>query len=82
MEKPSIKYPCEWIYTVIGTDEQLLRKVVSGIFKDNNYSLSFSKKSSGGKYISLTVKTTVSSENERNEIFSLLCKHPDVKTVL
>jgi uncharacterized protein len=82
MDKPEIQYPCEWEYTVIGTDEALLRNVITEVFCGKEFSVEFSKKSKAGKYVSLTVKTKVTSEDERNGQCALLAKQPAVKMVL
>lgn len=82
MNNLEIKYPCEWCYTVIGSDEALLRSAVSEVFCGKPHTLEFSKKSKGGKYISLTAVTNTINEEERLKIFGLLAKHPAVKMVL
>lgn len=82
MDKLEITYPCEWDYTVIGPDEDLLRKAVTEIFCGKECCVEFSKKSKAGKYISLAVKAKVCSEEERVKLFELLGKNPDIKMVL
>ena len=82
MGKPEITYPCEWGYTVIGTDEELLRKAVAECFCGKKHSIEFSKKSKAGKYISLIVKAKVTDEDERAKLFALLARHPSIKMVL
>ncbi|MBD3264231.1 MAG: DUF493 family protein [Candidatus Omnitrophica bacterium] len=80
--EPRIGYPCEWSYTVIGRDEEIMRGAVSEVMDDKKFTLSFSKKSSGGKYISLNIKTLVFSEEERNKIYTSLCATEAIKMVL
>ena len=82
MDKLEIKYPCEWDYTVIGVDEALLRDAVAEVFRGKEYSAECSKKSKTGKYISLTVKTVATCEEDRLKQFTLLGKHPSIKFVL
>jgi len=82
MKEPGVEYPCQWTYAVIGTAEASIKEVVAEILKDKKYDLSFSKKSKGGKYVSMNVETYVSSEEERNRIYSLLGKNSAIKTVL
>lgn len=82
MKEPGVEYPCQWTYAIIGTDEKSIREAVAEILKDKKYDLSLSKKSKGGKYVSMTTEVLVSSEEERNKIFSLLGKNPAVKTVI
>jgi putative lipoic acid-binding regulatory protein len=82
MSRPKIDYPCEWEYRLIGLDEEELRKAVSEIIKTKQYTLSFSNISKEGKYISLSLKTIVITEEERNNIYVSLRKHPAVKSVI
>ena len=82
MKEPGVEYPCQWTYAIIGTDEALIKQAVAEIIKDKKYELSFSKKSKGGKYVSMTAIVSVSNEEERNRVYSLLGKNPAVKTVL
>ena len=82
MDKPEIKYPCEWDYAVIGADEGLLRGAIAEVFCGKECSVEFSKKSKEGKYTSLLVKAKVASEDERNKLSALLGKHPAIKMVL
>ena len=82
MGKPEIAYPCEWEYTVIGTDEPLLRDAIAECFCGKEYSVEFSKKSKAGKHVSLVVKAKVTDEDERVKLFNLLCKHKAIKMVL
>ena len=82
MNKPEIKYPCEWEYSVIGANEVAMRDAVAQVFWGKEYSVEFSKKSKAGKYVSLCVKTKVTDEEERNKQCALLAKHPAIKMVL
>lgn len=77
-----IDYPCEWEYRIIGTSEEALKLAVSEILCDRKYSLSFSNKSKTGKYVSLSLKTVVETEEIRKNTYAALCKHTGVKTVL
>lgn len=82
MDKLEIAYPCEWKFTVFGTDESLLRDAVAELFHGHEYSVAFSKRSKEGKYLSLIVTATVMSEDDRRTQFALLGGHPAVKMVL
>jgi len=77
-----IEYPCEWEYRIIGIDEEELRKLASEILKTKEYTLSFSNISKKGKYISLSLKTTVATEKERNDIYIFLRKAPAIKSII
>ena len=82
MNESKIEYPCEWCYTVIGASEELLRNAIAEAFSGKEYSMEFSKKSKAGKYISFSVKSSASNEEERNKIFTSLKNHPEIKMVL
>ena len=82
MNRPKIDYPCEWEYRIITHSEEALRKLVAETLKVKQYTLSFSNISNKGKYISLALKTTVVTEEERNSIYVSLRKHSAVKSVI
>ncbi|MFA6282101.1 MAG: DUF493 domain-containing protein [Candidatus Omnitrophota bacterium] len=81
-EKLKIEYPCEWEYRIIGVNEESLRLAVIEIIGSKVHNLSFSNKSKTGKYISLILKTTVTSEEERKNIYLALRKSPAIRSVI
>lgn len=80
--KAKISYPCDWEYRVIGPDEEAMRQAIIKILSDKEHKLSFSNISKAGKYISLTLKTKVFSEKERNNIYVSLRDNPVIKIVI
>ena len=80
--KLEITYPCEWIFKIIGTDEKLLCSAVDSIVKNRFCQISHSKKSKTEKYISLNVKLTLLSEEEKDSFYTEFSKHKDIKLVL
>ena len=82
MKNPHIKYPRQWEFKIIGTDEQSLRKAISELLGNKEHKISFSKESSGGKYISLNLEMHVASEDDRNKIFTSLGNHSEIKMVI
>jgi len=80
--KPEITYPCEWIFKIIGTEEKLLCNAVDNIINDRLCQISHSKTSKTGKYISLNVKLTLLSEEDRNNFYTEFSNHKDIKLVL
>ncbi len=80
--EPTIEYPCLWQYTVIATDGTRLREIISDHLGDAPYSLSPSKKSGSGKYISMNLELTVNSDYHRLRIYEVLSSHSVVKMVL
>lgn len=79
--KPDITYPCEWEYRIIGEDEMKVKEAVFEI-APRKYDLQEKNKSSKGRFVSLHLKIIVNSEEERNQIFSALCKHKEIKMVI
>lgn len=80
--RPDISYPCQWEYTVIGTDQRLLTEVIATVCAPETPTIALSNTSSGGRYCSLKASLTVTSETMRTEIFKLISAHPDVKLVI
>ncbi len=74
-KKPEMTYPAKWGYRVIGLDEIELRRAISEIFKDREYTIIISNKSSAGKYVSLYVELIVYDETERTRLYEALGNH-------
>ncbi len=81
-ESLELTYPREWRYTVIGGNEEKLRAAIAQIMGENEYKLNFSKTSSRGKYISLSLVTIVTDERHRTSIFEKLKQSPDIAMVM
>jgi len=79
---PIIEYPCRWSYRVIGEDETTLREAIAHAAEGAGYDISHSKRSSAGRYVSLTVDVLVDSEEIRLKIYHALAGHPSIKIVL
>ena len=82
MCKVKLDYPCQWLYKIIGVDQEQLRQAIAEIIIDTPCEISLSNNSSKGKYLCLNVELTVQNEKERNSIYSSLKEHPHVKIVL
>ena len=82
MCKVKLDYPCQWLYKVIGIEEEQLRQAIAEIIPDTPCEINLSKSSSSGKYLCLNVELTVQSEEERNSIYESLKAHQHVKIVL
>ena len=80
--KAHIKYPCQWLYKVIGMDRNKLHQALMDIVAEDSCNISFSNDSSSGKYLCLNLEVTVRSEEERNTIYLALKAHPQIKIVL
>lgn len=81
-KKAAIKYPCRWLYKVIGPDQELIRVVVRDIVRDRPCDIIPSNTSSSGKYHCLDVEVYVTDEEGRNEIYAQLKAHAAIKMVL
>lgn len=84
MCKAQIKYPCQWLYKVIGSNREKLDQALKEIISTNDdaSAVTFSNSSRSGKYLCLNLEMTVRSEEERNTIYLALKKHPHIKIVL
>lgn len=82
MPKPAVTYPCNWSFTLIGTDGQAIRDSVAACLKPDGYRLTPSNKSRTGKFVSLHLDTKVTSEDARNRLFARLQAAPSIKMIL
>ncbi|CAK8715560.1 hypothetical protein GCAAIG_04960 [Candidatus Electronema halotolerans] len=80
--RADIAYPCVWQYKVIGMNQQILQAAVAELLGDRPYSLSASKKSGAGRYLSMNLEVTVASDEGRQVLHRALAGHPAVKAVL
>ena len=81
-KKPTIEYPCDWHYKVIGTDVDEMIKLIDQIAEGMDYKISSLNISSKGKYFSINLKVFVTSEAIRDIIFAKLKANEFVKMVL
>lgn len=81
-EKPDIKYPCSWLYKVIGKDEDAMRKAIATTLGRKNLIITKSHTSSGGKYCCLNAEVAVEDEKSRLSNYNNLKNHAAVKVVL
>lgn len=77
-----INYPCEWKYTLIGSDPAEMEIAIREVVSDYNYSLSMGNASKRGKYWSMHLHVEVPTEEIRLEIFAALEKNKSIKLVL
>jgi putative lipoic acid-binding regulatory protein len=82
MNEPTIEYPCEWSYRIIGSDEQALRQAASESLGALAYQITLSNQSTGKKYLSMNLTVTVETQAMRDQIFTALEKHPAVRFML
>ena len=79
---PATTFPCRWEYRVIGTASARIRKAILNVIEGAEHSLTFSRFSQGGKYISFALEVTVRNEEHRNAIHDGLKSQPCIKAVL
>lgn len=77
-----IEYPCRWKYKVIGSDQALMRSAIAEIVREQEYTITISRSSKGGKYHSLNLQMNIDNDEVRVEIYEALRKHPTIKFVL
>jgi putative lipoic acid-binding regulatory protein len=77
-----LKYPCQWIYKIIGLDEDHMRSIVSEIIKERACTTIHSRSSRTGKYHCLNLQLQVESDDDRTGIYEALRRHPAIKMVL
>jgi len=80
--KLQLKYPCAWIYKIIGVDQNDMKSAVSEIIQDRACKITLSRSSETDKYQCLNVEITVESESHRKVIYEALRAHRAIKMVL
>jgi len=81
-DKAEIEYPCAWNYKIIGLDVEALQKAVAMVLGAQQYLLTHSRSSTGGKYQSMSLETVVETEERRNAIYNSLKNHAAVRMIL
>lgn len=81
-ERPEIKYPCTWVYTIIGEDCSLLKDTIVSACSPLSVKISHSHSSSKGKYHSLNAELEVPNEEVRLQVYETLKSSPVVKIIL
>jgi uncharacterized protein len=81
-KKAHFDYPCAWVYKVIGSSEESIRRAIKEIIQDESCSVTLSSSSKTGKYHCINLELIVCSEEHRVSIYESLRKHPSVKIIL
>lgn len=79
--KLELDYPCPWLYTLIGSDEDVMRAAVAELMGGHEHSLRLSHKSRTGKYTSLELEIIARDEAHRLETYAALKRHGTFKFV-
>ena len=77
-QTPEIEYPAEWTFKVVGRSVEILEIAVS-THVAREYELRASKTSRTGKYVSLELILTVTSDEDRRTLGQLL--HDDERVL-
>lgn len=80
--KPNIEYPCQWQYRLIGEDRAAIMAAIDQAVDVRLCVISEGNTSSGGRYLSLNLELTVSSEAERLRLYQLFSDHPAIRVVI
>ncbi|MEN8190157.1 MAG: DUF493 domain-containing protein [Thermodesulfobacteriota bacterium] len=80
--KAKIDYPCDWLYKVIGQNNEALIEAITSVCGTDGVKISPSNSSSGGKYCSFNVEMVVMDEQSRLRVYEELKKHQAVKVIL
>lgn len=81
-EHPQIDYPCRWEYRLIGRSENDLRAAVRPLVEGMSHDFVTGHESRRGKYCSLSLLVTVSSEEMRLSLFAALREAEEILWVL
>ena len=81
-DKPEIDYPGPWAYTIFGTSEERLRLAVAVAVGALEHTVTRSRRSRSGKYVSMNVEVQVADEAQRLGVGKALAEHEDVGFVL
>jgi putative lipoic acid-binding regulatory protein len=80
--RPEIAYPSSWTYKVVGEGEEELFAHLERVLAGLAHEKTVSRKSTGGRYISIELTLVVRDEEQRLGLYELLQKHPAVRVVL
>ncbi|MCL2789069.1 MAG: DUF493 domain-containing protein [Desulfobulbus sp.] len=80
--KPEIHYPCRWQFRLIGEERAAMVAAVGTVVDISACEIADGNVSSGGRYLSVTVETTVADEAERLRLYQQFAADPAVRAVL
>lgn len=80
--KLELQYPCNWKYKLVIKNEQNINTIIKDILNQRDHNIKPSKKSSGGKFKSYTLDLLVHNEDDRQELYKILCDHEHIKMVV
>jgi Uncharacterized conserved protein len=80
--KPEIHYPCRWQFRLLGEERAAIIAAIGTVMDMSTCEISDGNVSSGGRYLSVIVETTVAGEAERLRLYQQFAADPAIKVVL
>lgn len=77
-DHPHIDYPGPWEYTIFGVSEERMRAAVAGVVDGLEHTLSPSRRSRTGKFVSMHLEVIVADDPQRLRIGEELAAHADI----
>lgn len=77
-EELEIEYPCRWEYTLVGRDEASVRAAVERVLAEHAFTLTPSKRSAAGSYVSFKLEVVVHDDAARRAHWQGLAAAPEV----
>jgi putative lipoic acid-binding regulatory protein len=77
-----LDFPCHWQYKLVGKNGDELAKSVKNIMCEKDFTLTPSRSSLNGKFVSLNLDVTINSHEERLLLHDALNKEPVILYVL
>ncbi len=81
-DKLQIEYPCNWQYTIIGSNHEEIKNAIDDISGLVPVTITYSHSSSGQKYHSYIMEIEVQDNESRLSLFQSLQNHPHIKFVI
>jgi len=81
-QEVQIEYPCSWQYKLITEHEDHTKEAILDVINERLHTLTHSKNSKSGKYVSMNLELLVQNEDDRTFIYEALKAHHKVKMVL
>lgn len=81
-EKPTIEYPTQWGFKLIGRDKEALLACIKEAMGEKDHLCSLGNTSRTGKFTTYNASCIVDTEEERNRIFKYFQDHDDVEMVI
>ena len=81
-EKPTIEYPTNWGFKIIGKDKEKLKACIKEVMGEKEHLCSVGNTSRTGKFTTYNTSCVVESQEERDRLFKCFQDHDDVEMVI